>query len=229
MTDNARNDAPAVTEKKSSRRSFRRKKPWHQGRGGSTQNGQSNKQGKPQPKIFFCGDPHGEFDYINKTVEKYRPDAIVILGDLQPPEDLETLLAPTLAITQVCGSRATTTPIARSITTDFGMVRLQNTICTDAWPKWRAFVSPGSAECSAGRFGCPKDDPTISQQPGLYAAAPRRICGEAVCRVVIVPRSFLLLMKLCNSARLTFWSRMKRRAATRRGLMRLIVLPRVLV
>ena len=41
MTDNARNDAPAVTEKKSSRRSFRRKKPWHQGRGGSTQNGQS--------------------------------------------------------------------------------------------------------------------------------------------------------------------------------------------
>ena len=101
MTDNARNDAPAVTEKKSSRRSFRRKKPWHQGRGGSTQNGQSNKQGKPQPKIFFCGDPHGEFDYINKTVEKYRPDAIVILGDLQPPDDLETLLAPTLAITQV--------------------------------------------------------------------------------------------------------------------------------
>ena len=103
MTDNARNDAPAVTEKKSSRRSFRRKKPWHQGRGGSTQNGQSNKQGKPQPKIFFCGDPHGEFDYINKTVEKYRPDAIVILGDLQPPDDLETLLAPTLAITQVWG------------------------------------------------------------------------------------------------------------------------------
>ena len=101
MTDNARNDAPAVTEKKSSRRSFRRKKPWHQGRGGSTQNGQSNKQGKPQPRSFFCGDPHGEFDYINKTVEKYRPDAIVILGDLQPPDDLETLLAPTLAITQV--------------------------------------------------------------------------------------------------------------------------------
>ena len=47
------------------------------------------------------GEPHGEFDYINKTVEKYRPDAIVILGDLQPPDDLETLLAPTLAITQV--------------------------------------------------------------------------------------------------------------------------------
>ena len=225
MTDNARNGAPAVTEKKSSRRSFRRKKPWHQGRGGSAQNGQSNKQGKPQPKIFFCGDPHGEFD---KTVEKYRPDAIVILGDLQPPDDLETLLAPTLAITQV-----------------WWIPGNHDTDCEEYYDRlWHgpiaeynlhgrvaevAGVSPGSAECSAGRFGCPKDDPTISQQPGLYAAAPRRICGEAVCRVVIVPRSFLLLMKLCNSARLTFWLRMKRRAATRRGLMRSIVLPRVLV
>ena len=34
MTDNARNDAPADTEKKSSRRSFRIKNPWHKGRGG---------------------------------------------------------------------------------------------------------------------------------------------------------------------------------------------------
>ena len=100
MTDNARNDVPAVAENRTSHRNFRRRKPWHQGRG-SAQKAQGNKQGKPQPKIFFCGDPHGEFEYINRTVEKYHPDAIVILGDLQPPEDLETLLAPTLALTQV--------------------------------------------------------------------------------------------------------------------------------
>ena len=95
MTDNARNDVPAVAENRTSHRNFRRRKPWHQGRG-SAQKTQGNKQGKPQPKIFFCGDPHGEFEYINRTVEKYHPDAIVILGDLQPPEDLETLLAPGL-------------------------------------------------------------------------------------------------------------------------------------
>ncbi len=100
MTDNARNDVPAVAENRTSHRNFRRRKPWHQDRG-SAQKTQGNKQGKPQPKIFFCGDPHGEFEYINRTVEKYHPDAIVILGDLQPPEDLETLLAPTLALTQV--------------------------------------------------------------------------------------------------------------------------------
>ena len=228
MTDNARNDAPAVTEKKSSRRSFRRKKPWHQGRGGSTQNGQSNKQGKPQPKIFFCGDPHGEFDYINKTVEKYRPDAIVILGDLQPPDDLETLLAPTLAITQV-----------------WWIPGNHDTDCEEYYDRlWHGPIAEhnlhgrvaevaglriaGLGGVFRGQIWMPEGRPNY-QQPGLYAAAPRRICGEAVCRVVIVPRSFLLLMKLCNSARLTFWSRMKRRAATRRGLMRSIVLPSVLV
>lgn len=131
MTDNARNDVPAVAENRTSHRNFRRRKPWHQGRG-SAQKAQGNKQGKPQPKIFFCGDPHGEFEYINRTVEKYHPDAIVILGDLQPPEDLETLLAPTLALPRFGGSPAITTPIARSTTTDSGTGRLPSTICTDA-------------------------------------------------------------------------------------------------
>ena len=50
MTDNARNDVPAVAENRTSHRNFRRRKPWHQGRG-SAQKAQGNKQGKPQPKI----------------------------------------------------------------------------------------------------------------------------------------------------------------------------------
>lgn len=56
---------------------------------------------KVAPKIFFCGDPHGKFDHINWAVKKYRPDAVVILGDLQPPGPIEKILAPALSLTQV--------------------------------------------------------------------------------------------------------------------------------
>jgi len=56
---------------------------------------------KAEPKIFFCGDPHGKFDHINAAVKAYRPDAIVLLGDMQPPAPIETLLAETLALTEV--------------------------------------------------------------------------------------------------------------------------------
>lgn len=53
------------------------------------------------PKIFFCGDPHGQFEHINWAVEKYRPDAVVILGDLQPYDAIDVLLKRTLELTQV--------------------------------------------------------------------------------------------------------------------------------
>ena len=56
---------------------------------------------KPLPKIFFCGDPHGRFDHINWAVKTHRPDAIVILGDLQPGEDISVVLQTALALTQV--------------------------------------------------------------------------------------------------------------------------------
>ena len=102
MTDEARSTVPAVADNRSSRHGWRKKKRWHQGYGRQPQSGQEKRQsGKPLPKIFFCGEPHGEFEYINKTVEKYRPDAIVILGDLQPPDDLDKLLARTLELTEV--------------------------------------------------------------------------------------------------------------------------------
>ena len=56
---------------------------------------------KELPLIFFCGDPHGEFEHINRAVEQHRPDAVVILGDLQPGDAVDVLLKRTLELTEV--------------------------------------------------------------------------------------------------------------------------------
>lgn len=49
------------------------------------------------PRIFFCGDPHGEFSQINEAAREHEPDAIVILGDLQAPAPLEEVLEEALS------------------------------------------------------------------------------------------------------------------------------------
>ncbi len=56
---------------------------------------------KVLPKIFFCGDPHGKFDYINVAVREHRPDAIIILGDLQLPGPIEEVLGEAISLTEV--------------------------------------------------------------------------------------------------------------------------------
>lgn len=56
---------------------------------------------KTLPEIFFCGDPHGEFSHINAAAREYKPDAMVILGDLQPDAPLETVLAEALEYTEI--------------------------------------------------------------------------------------------------------------------------------
>lgn len=40
--------------------------------------------------IFICGDPHGEFDHILAAAEEEKPDAVILLGDLdlQAPLDI---------------------------------------------------------------------------------------------------------------------------------------------
>ena len=53
------------------------------------------------PNIFFCGDPHGCFDQINEAARLYRPDAMVILGDLQPSAPLQIVLEEALAYTEI--------------------------------------------------------------------------------------------------------------------------------
>ena len=34
------------------------------------------------PKIMFFGDPHGDFKYVIRSVQRYAPEAIVLLGDV---------------------------------------------------------------------------------------------------------------------------------------------------
>ena len=50
---------------------------------------------------FFCGDPHGSFDHILRAAKEYRPKAMVILGDLQPPAPLHEVLADILPFVDV--------------------------------------------------------------------------------------------------------------------------------
>ncbi|WP_455233197.1 metallophosphoesterase family protein [Geopseudomonas aromaticivorans] len=51
--------------------------------------------------IWFCGDPHGRFDYLVETARAYRPAALVLLGDVECPAPLDLLLRPILQHTEV--------------------------------------------------------------------------------------------------------------------------------
>lgn len=51
--------------------------------------------------IFFCGDTHGRFAHVIDAVRQHRPEAIVFLGDLQPKEPLERILAPILDMVDI--------------------------------------------------------------------------------------------------------------------------------
>ena len=51
------------------------------------------------PNILFFGDNHGRFSHVIKAVETEKPDAIVLLGDLEPQRPLEVELAPIMGQT----------------------------------------------------------------------------------------------------------------------------------
>jgi predicted phosphodiesterase len=53
------------------------------------------------PKVYFCGDVHGQFDQLCEVVLRDRPDAIILLGDLELTRPLEVELAPILGSTTV--------------------------------------------------------------------------------------------------------------------------------
>ena len=53
------------------------------------------------PKLMFFGDPHGDFEPVIAAVEGYRPEAIVLLSDLQPRQPLHVALQPILDRTGV--------------------------------------------------------------------------------------------------------------------------------
>ncbi|MDE2599069.1 MAG: metallophosphoesterase [Rhodocyclaceae bacterium] len=51
--------------------------------------------------IFFCGDPHGNFEHIVEAVQQHRPAAIVLLGDVQARQPLERELQAIVDLTEV--------------------------------------------------------------------------------------------------------------------------------
>ncbi len=53
------------------------------------------------PNLFFCGDPHGGFDQVNEAARLYKPDAMILLGDLQLTDPLEVILEEALAHTDI--------------------------------------------------------------------------------------------------------------------------------
>ena len=54
-----------------------------------------------RPKIIFFGDPHGDFDFVIRSVERYAPAAIVLLGDVQARRPLDVELESILGATEV--------------------------------------------------------------------------------------------------------------------------------
>ncbi|ASF44965.1 metallophosphoesterase family protein [Methylovulum psychrotolerans] len=52
-------------------------------------------------RLLFAGDPHGNFNALITAVHKHRPEAVVMLGDYDLEQPLETYLAEILDLTQV--------------------------------------------------------------------------------------------------------------------------------
>ncbi|MDM0071474.1 metallophosphoesterase [Variovorax sp. J31P207] len=53
------------------------------------------------PKLMFFGDPHGDFKPIIAAVQRYRPEAIVLLGDVQARRPLQIELQSIRDLTQI--------------------------------------------------------------------------------------------------------------------------------
>jgi len=53
------------------------------------------------PKLMFFGDPHGDLEPVIAAVERFRPKAIVLLGDIQARQPLHIELGPILDLTEV--------------------------------------------------------------------------------------------------------------------------------
>ncbi|MGJ7575591.1 metallophosphoesterase family protein [Variovorax sp. RB2P76] len=53
------------------------------------------------PTLMFFGDPHGDLEQVIATVEYFRPEAIVLLGDIQAHRPLHIELGPILKLTEV--------------------------------------------------------------------------------------------------------------------------------
>lgn len=52
-------------------------------------------------KIFFCGDTHGQFQHVIDAVKSHRPDAIILLGDVQAKRPIHEELQDILEMTEI--------------------------------------------------------------------------------------------------------------------------------
>lgn len=52
-------------------------------------------------ELMFFGDPHGDLEFVITAVERFRPEAIVLLGDIQARQPLHIELSPILDRTEV--------------------------------------------------------------------------------------------------------------------------------
>jgi len=55
----------------------------------------------PNHRILFAGDPHGNFQPLIEAVRKYRPEAVVMLGDYDLERPLECYLDEIIGLTEV--------------------------------------------------------------------------------------------------------------------------------
>ena len=51
--------------------------------------------------ILYFGDPHGEFRHIIREVRLQKPDAVILLGDIEAPLPLHQVLRPILDMTDI--------------------------------------------------------------------------------------------------------------------------------
>lgn len=52
-------------------------------------------------KLLFCGDNHGQFANLREAVRQHKPDAVILLGDVQPRTPLQEEIAVVLEQTEV--------------------------------------------------------------------------------------------------------------------------------
>jgi predicted phosphodiesterase len=55
-----------------------------------------------RPKLMFFGDPHSDCEFVIRSAKRHKPEAIVLLGDIQARRPLQIELAPLLNLTELC-------------------------------------------------------------------------------------------------------------------------------
>ncbi|RFP28723.1 metallophosphoesterase [Duganella sp. BJB476] len=88
-----------------------------------------------RPEIWFAGDCHGQFSHILETAYKHRPNAIVLLGDLDCPTPLQQELrdlAADVEVAYIPGNHDSDSEANWDNLTESGFVNLHGAVVTVA-------------------------------------------------------------------------------------------------